>query len=59
MLEPVQIDKTDGESVLRNRFTLVLINFYGSLPRMDMKKNGFNLSLRLIRVLLSFCSSPF
>lgn len=59
VLEPVQRDKTDGESVLRNRFTLVLINFYGSLPRMDMKKNGFNLSLRLIRVLLSFCSSPF
>lgn len=59
VLELVQIDSTDGESVLRNRFTLVLINFYGSLPLMDMKKNGFNLSLRLIRVLLSFCSSPF
>lgn len=57
--EQIHIDKTDGESVLHNRFTLVLIIFYGSLPRMDIKKNGFNLSLRLIRVLLSFCSSLF
>lgn len=55
----MQIDKTDGESVLHNGFTLVLIIFYGSLPRMDIKKNGFNLSLRLIGVLLSFWSSPF
>lgn len=59
MPEQIQIDETDGESVLHNRFTLVLIIFYGSLLRMDIKKNGFNLSLRLIRVLLSFCSSPF
>lgn len=57
--EQIQIDETDGESVLHNRFTLVLIIFYGSLLRMDIKKNGFNLSLRLIGVLLSFCSSPF
>lgn len=55
----IQIDEPDGGSVLPNRFTLALIIFYGSLPRMDIKKNGFNLSLRLIRVLLSFCSSPF
>lgn len=55
--EQIQIDETDGESLLRNRFTLVLIIFYGSLLRMDIKKNGFNLSLRLIGVLLSFCSS--
>lgn len=54
MPEQIQIDKTGGESVLRNRFTLVLIIFNGSLPRMDIKKNGFNLSLGLIRVLLSF-----
>lgn len=47
MPEQIQIDKTDGGSVLHNRFTLVLINFYGSLPRMDIKKNGFNLSLGL------------
>lgn len=59
MPEQIQIDKTGGESVLRNRFTLVLIIFNGSLPRMDIKKNGFNLSLGLIRVLLSFSSSPF
>ena len=52
--EQIQIDETDGESVLHNRFTLVLIIFYGSLLRMDIKKNGFNLSLRLIGVLLSF-----
>lgn len=57
--EQIQIDETDGKSVLHNRFTLVLIIFYGSLPRMDIKKNGFNLSLRLIGVLLSFCSSLF
>ena len=57
--EQIQIDETDGVSVLRNRFTLVRISFYGSLPRMDIKKNGFNLSLRLIGVLLSFWSSPF
>lgn len=54
MPEQIQIDKTDGESVLHNRFTLVLIIFYGSLPRMDIKKNGFNLSLGLIGVLCLF-----
>lgn len=59
MPEQMQIDKTDGESVLHNRFTLVLIIFYGSLTRVDIKKNDFNLSLRLIGLLLSFCSSPF
>lgn len=55
----MQIDKAHGESVLHNRFTLVLIIFYGSLTSMDIKKNGFNLSLKLIGLLLSFCSSPF
>lgn len=59
MPEQIQIDETNGESVLPNRFILVLIIFYGSLPRMDIKRNGFNLSLRLIRVLLSFFSSAF
>lgn len=59
MPEQMQIDKTDGESGLHNRFTLVLIIFYGSLTRVDIKKNGFNLSLRPIGLLLSFCSSPF
>lgn len=52
MAEKIQIDKSNGESVLPNRFTLVLIIFYGSLRRMDIKKNGFNLSLKLISVLL-------
>lgn len=55
----MQIDKTEGESALHNRFTLVLIIFYGSLTRVDIKKNGFNLSLRLIGLLLSLSSSPF
>lgn len=59
MPEQIQIDETNGESVLPNRFILVLIIFYGSLPRRDIKRNGFNLSLRLIGVLLSFFSSPF
>lgn len=58
MPESIEIDEADSDSGLHNRFTLVLISFYGSLPRMDIKKNGFNLSLRLIGVLLSLCTSP-